>query len=202
MTTQDLTAPTTTARTPPVLAGIGLGGSWIALALGETVIGELDALESSATLAASSGRVVTAGLLHVLAGVLLTYGLVGLANRVQQSTLMKISVLLTGLLATCLGAFGMLHLLALEMDDATLEKTQGFGAWGVPVLVVALLGAFVLVLLLASLARLGAVPWWTVGLTFAGAVLHLFGGSGLTEVAAHWLIAAGMLSAAVSLAQR
>lgn len=202
MTTQKLTAPTTIAPRLPLLAAVGIGGSWIAFALGETVIGELDALDSAAELAANSGRVVTAGLLHVLAGVLLTYGLVGLADRVRESVFVRVSALLVGLLAPCLGAFGMLHLLALELDDSTLQKTQGFGAWGVPVLVVALLGAFLLVLLLASLARLGVVPWWAVGVTFAGAALHLFGGSGLTEVGSHWLIATGMLAGALTLARR
>lgn len=202
MTTQDFAAPTATAHRLPLLAAVGLGGSWIAFALGETVIGELDALDSAVELAANNGRVVIAGMLHVLAGVLLTYGLVGLADQVRESVLVRVSALLVGLLATCLGAFGMLHLLALEMDDSTLEKTQGFGAWGAPVFVVAFLGAFLLVLLLASLARIGAVPWWAVGVTFAGAVLHLLGGSDLTEVASHWLIAAGMVAGAVRLARR
>lgn len=184
-----------------MLTAVGLGGSWIAFALGETVIGELDALASSAELAAGSERVVAAGLLHVLAGVLLTYGLVGLTDWVRRSALTRAAVLLCGVLAPSLGAFGMLHLLALEMDDTTLEKTQGFGAWGIPVLVVALPGAFLLVLLLASLARLGAVPWWAAGVTFAGAALHLFGGTSLTEIGSHWVIAAGMLIGAVRLAR-
>lgn len=199
MTTRELAHPTTTAHPLPLFAVVGLGCSWVALALGETVIGELDALDSASELAANSGRVVAAGLLHVLSGVLLTFGVMGLAERMRESTFVRVSALLCGVLATCLGAFGMLHLLALEMDDSSLANTQGFGAWGVPIIVVALLGAFLLVLLMASLARLGVVPWWAVGVAFAGAALHLVGGF---EVGSHWLIAVGMLAGALSLGRR
>lgn len=202
MTTQELAQPRPVRPQVPARLVIGLGGCWVAIALGETVIGDLDALDSAAALAADRSRVVAAGLLHVLAGVLLTIGLMGLAGQMRASAVVRIGALLCGVLAPCLGAFGMLHLLALEMDDKALGRLQGFGAWGVPVLVVALLGAFLLVALLVGLARLGQVPWWAVALTSGGALLHFLGGTDVTEIVSHWLIAGGMVAAAVSLARR
>jgi hypothetical protein len=210
MTNQQLFQPTPVRPQVPVGLAICFGGTWVAFALGETVIGELDALESAAALAADSGRVATAGLLHILAGVLLTLGLMGLWDQVRAKAVARIGALLCAALAPCLGAFGMLHLLALEMDDIALERLQGFGVWGVPVIVVALLGPFMLTVLLAGLARLGHIPWWAVALTGGGALLHLFGGAlldsflgnGVSEIVSHWLIAGGMVTASVSLARR
>ncbi|WP_153394589.1 hypothetical protein [Ornithinicoccus halotolerans] len=202
MTTQEFSQQTVVRRELPTLALIGLGGSWIAFALAETVIGELDALHSAAELAANGGRVTTAGLLHIVAAVLLTYALMGLVGQGRRNMPARAGALLCGVLAPCLGAFGMLHLLALEMNDSGLERLQGFGAWGLPVFVAAFLGPFLLLLLLAGLARGGEVPWWAAAVVGVGAVLHFFSGSGVVEVVSHWLIAAGMVAGALRLAHR
>ncbi|MGI8874647.1 MAG: hypothetical protein ACR2KP_10025, partial [Egibacteraceae bacterium] len=62
MTNQQLFQPTPVRPQVPVGRAICFGGTWVAFALGETVIGELDAMDSAAALAADSGRVATAGL--------------------------------------------------------------------------------------------------------------------------------------------
>jgi hypothetical protein len=189
------------ATTTRTLTVVGLGGCWVALALAETLLGDLDALSDAATLAEGQGRVAAAGLLHVLAGFLLALGLVGLGARACASRLTVAGLVGAALLASCLGAFGMLHLLSLEMVDEDLAKLQGFGTWGVPVLVVGLLGTWLLLLLLAGLARSGHAPWWSVGMVLVGSLLHLFGWNELAEVSSHWIVALGLVGAATVVAR-
>jgi hypothetical protein len=189
------------ASTTRTLTLVGLGTCWVALALAETLLGDLDALGDAATLADGQGRVAAAGLLHVLAGFLLVLGLVGLGTRAEASRLTAVGLVGAALLAASLGGFGMLHLLALEMVDEDLDKLQGFGTWGVPVLVVGLLGTWLLLLLLVGLARGGDVPWWTVGTVLVGSLMHLFGWNELAEVSSHWLVAAGVAGAAAAVAR-
>lgn len=198
----DSLAPATPDPPGRALVAVGLGGCWIAMALAETVLGDLDALRDAATLSEGRSRVVAGGLLHVASGVLLVLGLAGVAPRTRSSRLLALGVVAAALLAACLGAFGMLHLLALEMDDAGLARLDRFGAWGVPLVVVALLGTWLLVLLLAGLARAGDAPWWPVGPVAAGAVLHFLALGDATEVASHWLVAAGMVAATAALVRR
>ncbi len=72
------------------MAVLGLGSFWIAIAAAETIIGSLDSLDNVAELAAGQGRVVTAGLLHMLSGVLLLLGLSGVAPIAWTSRLGRI----------------------------------------------------------------------------------------------------------------
>jgi hypothetical protein len=186
-----------------------LGLSWVPLALGETLLGDLDALPDVATVAGGSGRIATAGLLHIVSAVLLGYAAVGLLARLRGHVLGRIPATLLLVVAPCLGAFGMLHLLALETTatgldpaamDAFLDRLSAApGWWSIPVAVVALLGLPLLALTCLALARTGAVRWWGPVLVAAAAVGHFAGVSGVTEVASHWTAAAGLALVAIDL---
>lgn len=177
---------------------LGLGGCWVAVALAETLLGGLDALPSATELAAGSGRVTSAGLLHLLGGMLLALGLIGVAGRAWATVLGRIGLLSGIALTAGLGAFGMLHLMALELPDAQLRAFDGFGAWGSPILIVLFGMTLGLPLLVAGLARSRDVPWWAVGIVVAGSLLHFFGGTELTESLSHIVFASGLLIAAVA----
>lgn len=193
------------------MAVLGLGSFWIALAAAETILGSLDALDNVSDLAAGQGRVVTAGLLHVLSGVLLLLGLCGVAPLAWRSRLSRTGWLMTAVMAGTLGAFGMLHLLAAEtaargldpvaMQAFLVERLGGFGAWSVPLVFLVLLGPWGVALLLAGLARRGAVPWAAFGTVVLGALVHLLWASELGEVISHWVMAAGVVLAATALAR-
>lgn len=206
------TRPAVRPTAPPrALAVVGLGGCWAALALAETVIGDLDTLSALGPLSESPGRIVVAGLLHLLAGVLLVLGVAGVAGAAWASRLGRAGVVLCALLAVGLGGFGMLHLLTVEMTAAidpdaisgALDRGDGRRpAWQLPVAVVALGGGWLLAVLLAGLARLGLVPWASVGVVAAGALLHFFKGDGPLEYVAHWVVAAGMVLAMTVFSRR
>lgn len=204
MTALDEQTKTETTRPLPTrsLAVVGLGGCWIAVALAETMLGELDALPSAAELAAGEGRVTAAGLLHVLGGVLLATGAVGIASRAWATVMGRVGLVVALALSAGLGGFGMFHLIALELPDAQLRTFDGFGAWGVPIMVVLIGMTLGLPLLVAGMARAGDAPWWAFGVVTAGALLHFFGGTGILEQVSHWMVALGLLGAALSYARR
>ncbi len=118
---------------------------------------------------------------------------------------------MTAFMAVILGAFGMLHLLAAEtaasgldseaMQTFLVERHGGFGFWAVPLVFVALLGPWSVALLLAGLARRGAVSWAAIAVLVVGALVHLFWASELVEVISHWVMAAALVLAAAGLAK-
>lgn len=199
MTTLDATTDLLHERVVPprTFALVGLGGSWIAVALAETVLGGLDALPSAAELAAGTTRVTVAGMLHLLGGVLLAVGLVGTAGSAWTTVLGRIGLLSGVVLSVGLGGFGMFHLMALELPDEQLRAFDGFGPWGLPILTVLFGMTLGLPLLVAGLARSGHVPWWPLGIVVAGSLLHFFGNTGWSEPLSHGVFALGLLSAAL-----
>jgi hypothetical protein len=188
---------------------IAFGMAWAVMATAETLLGDLDALDDVAVIAAHSGQIAAAGLLHVLAGALLVWGLAAVAGLAWHTVPGRIGWVVTAVTAPGLGAFGMLHLLAVEtaapgLDAAAMQQflverlSEAPGAWAVPMLVVAFFGAFALTALVAGLARSGVASWGATALLAAGAVVHLVGGGvDLLEVAGNWGTAVGLAWAAV-----
>lgn len=201
------------ARPSPVLLAC-FGASWVALAIAETLLGNgLDALDDVLTIRSSSGLIATAGLLHLLTAVLLGFGLVGLAPLVRGSVTARIGWALSVIGVPCVGAFAMLHLLAVEvaapglpaaaMNQFLVDRLgQAGGPWLVPILYAAFIGGIGFILLVVGLARLGLVSWVAAGVVAAGVVLHAFGGSEVTETLSHWMEAAGLVLATVDIARR
>jgi len=216
----------TTTAAPPARAGhrpfpvrtaalLGLGGSWIAVAVAETLMSNgVDALDDVAMIAAHRGTLATAGLLHVLGGVLLGLGLTGVAAAAWSSRWSRAGWTLAATGVPCLGAIGMLHLLAVEtaaagldtvaMNDFLVQRLGGAGgAWALPVGIAALLLPLAVVLLLTGLARAGHLGWVPMGVFTLGMLLHLVLASNeLAEVSSHWLMATGLLLTAVTLWRR
>jgi hypothetical protein len=188
---------------------LALGLSWVPIAVAETLLGDLDALDDVAAMAGGAGRIASAGLLHVLSGVLLAYAAVGLLARLRGRTGGRIGATLVLVLSTCFGAFGMLHLLALETTAADLDPaamnafldrlSEAPGWWSVPVGVVGLLGMPVMALTCLALARSGAVRWWGPAVVTAAALVHFAGLSGALEIAAQWGVVAGLTIVAFDL---
>jgi hypothetical protein len=197
--------PTVRIRTTAVVLGV----AWVPLAIGETLLGDLDALADVETVAAGSGRIAVAGLLHIVTGALLAYAAVGLHARLRGRLFGQVAASLTLIVAVCLGAFGMLHLMALEaaassLDPAAMDEFLGRlseapGWWSVPVAVVGLLGMPVLALTCLALARAGWVRWWGPGVVSAGAVAHFSIASGVAEIGAIWAVAVGLAIVAIDL---
>lgn len=188
---------------------LALGLGWLPIAAAETLLGDLDALDDVAAMASGAGRIASAGLLHVLSGVLLAYAAVGLLARLRGRIGGRIGATLVLVLSTCLGAFGMLHLLALEATAADLDPaamnafldrlSEAPGWWSIPIAVVGLLGVPVVALTCLALARAGAVGWWGPAVVTVAAVAHFVGGSGTIEIAAHWAVAVGLLTITIEL---
>lgn len=201
------TRPAPALGTPAVAVPLAL--SWAAVAAAETLLGDLDALTDVASVSAGAGRVAAAGLLHVLAGVLLAVGAVGLLGLLRGRLVGRIAAGLVVGSAVCLGAFGMLHLLAVEvaapdldaaaMDAFLARLSTEPGWWALPVAVVALLALPALAVACLSLARADRVRWWGGAVVAVAAVGHAVLGDGWTEVAAHWLAAAGLAVVALDL---
>jgi hypothetical protein len=194
----------------PAIRGtaVVLGLAWLPLAVAETLLGDLDALSDVATVAGGSGRIAAAGLLQIATGVLLAaaaVGLMGAGGRLVQRVAAG-AVLVVGV---CLGAFGMLHLLALEtaadgLDPAAMNAfldrlSTAPGWWAVPVGIVGLLGLPAVAVTCLALARAGAVRWWGPGLVSAAAIAHFALAPGAVEIAAQWAMAAGLALVAVDL---
>lgn len=193
----------------PRTLAVTLGLSWIPLALGETLLGDLDALDDVHAMAAGSAAIATAGLLHCLSGILLAFAGAGLLARMRTGVAGRVLAGLVLVVAVCLGAFGMLHLLALETVGPDLEPSamnaflqrlsDAPGWWSVPVGFVALLGLPVLAATCLWLGRAGAVRWWGPGAVTAAAVGHFALGTGTTEIVSLWVAAAGLLLVGVDL---
>ena len=189
------------------VAAAGLGLSWVAVAAAETLLtGGLDALDDVTMIGEHAGTITTAGLLHLLGAVLLGLGLAGSAALAWASRWSQVGWTLTMVGVPCLGAFAMLHLLAVEtaasgldgeaMNQFLIEQlSSGVGGWAVPVGIFALVTPLAVVLLLVGLARSRSLNWWPAGVTAAGMILHLIGDTELLEALSHWMIAAGLLLA-------
>jgi hypothetical protein len=210
----DTTTPTPTRDRPwsdRGLAVAGLGVGWTLIAVAETVIGELDALDSVATVSAGSDRVAAAGLLHFASALFLTVGLVGLARVARRTRLAQVGWWLSLPTAVGMAAFAQTHLLALQtttdgLDAGAMDAflTTGLGAvgpWVIPMTFVALTGPWAIGLLLVGLSRQRLFGWWVPALWLAGAAAHLFLGTPATEVASQWLMAAAGVLAAASVAR-
>jgi hypothetical protein len=197
------------------LGALSLGGVWLAVAVAETVRGNLGALDDVQAIAEGSDRLTTAGGLHLVAGVCLAYALVGLApllwgaGRLPRTGLSRWGWWASSIAVPCFGAFGMLHLLAIEaaapgldgaaMQQFLVERLGGGGAWNIPVAVAAIVMPFIMLALLYGLARADVVSWWAPFLVAFGAVVHAFGWTSWVDIASHWLIAVGGIVATIGL---
>ncbi|WP_400994837.1 hypothetical protein [Agromyces sp. GXQ0307] len=190
---------------------VALGAAWVPVAIAETLLMDgLDALDDVAVIAANSDRIATAGLLHVLGGVLLVAGLAAVAAPALRTVVGRIGWLLCALVAPCIGAFGMLHLLAVEvasdrldaaaMQEFLVERLGGVGPWTVPVMIAAFLGAPAVALLVAGLARFRIASWWAFAVIVVGTLAHAFGSEAeIVETASQWVVAIGLAWAAAGL---
>jgi hypothetical protein len=207
-------APDLARRRLPLqrIAAVALGTAWAVMATAETIIGDLDSLDDLAAMTAGSSTIAAAGLLHLLAAALLGVALAGLVPVMwagRRSVVGRTGWSVALAAVPCLGAFGMLHLLAVEttadgldpgaMEEFLIERlTDSAGPWAVPVLIMALLLPWALVLLAGGLTRLGVASWIAAALVALGALLHAFDpGDSWIEFAGHWVIAAGLAVAAV-----
>lgn len=189
------------------LAAIGLTGFWLAVAAAETLLGDgQDALDDVAMISRSSSLITGAGLLHWLAGVLLVVALVGLAPLVWPSRVGRAGWWLSLTMTTSLGAFAMLHLLAVEtaapgldpvgMNEFLVDRLgAGAGPWIGPMLLVGLLGPVSVLVLLCGVVRVGLSSWLAPALFGAGAVVHMAVPGEVVETGSHWLMAAGTIVA-------
>lgn len=199
-------------RLPDRAVAAALGAAWAPLALGETLLGDLDALDDVALVADGSARIAAAGLLHCASGVLLAYAAVGLTARLRRRLIGRVAAWLLLVAAVCLGAFGMFHLVALETASAGLDPAamnaflERFsvapGYWALPLAVIGLLAYPLLTVVCVSLARAGIVRWRGPAIAAAATVAHAVGGQGLTELLAGWVMTAGLALVAVDLAPR
>lgn len=198
---------------PGGLIAVALAAVWVVMASAELVLGPLDALDNVEAMADGSARIATGGLLHLLAAVILTIVVVGVPSLLWRSVLGRIGWWLTLIAVPCLGAFGMLHLLALEtaaegLDGTAMEQFlvqqlgEGGGLWSVPVLITAMVLPFALVLLLVGLARSSSITWIAPALFAVGAIVHLLVPGEVVEVASHGIMAAGTVTAGISMWMR
>lgn len=190
------------------LAAVGLAGFWLVIASAETLLGDgQDALDDVGMIADNSGLISGAGLLHWLAGVLLVVALAGLAPLVWSSRLARIGWWLTVTMTTSLGAFAMVHLLAVQtaapgldpvaMNEFLVDRLgSGAGPWIGPMLFVGILGPVSVMILLSGVARAGLASWISPALFAAGGIIHAVLPGELVEAGSHWLMASGPVLAA------
>lgn len=190
------------------LAAVGLTGFWLAVAAAETMLGDgQDALDDVVMISRSSSLITGAGLLHWLAGVLLVVALAGLAPLVWPSRVGRTGWWLSLTMTTSLGAFAMLHLLAVEtaapgldpvgMNEFLVDRLgAGAGPWVGPMLLVGLVGPVSVLVLLCGVVRVGLSSWLAPALFGAGAVVHMTVPGEVVETGSHWLMAAGTIVAA------
>lgn len=193
------------------LAAVGIGGSWMAVALAETLLGNgQDALDDVGMIAENHTLIAGAGLLHWAAGMLLVVALAGLAPLAWAGRLARIGWLLTVTIAVGFGSFAMVHLIALETAAAGLDAAamnqfliqrlgDGAGPWTVPILFVALLGPWSFLMLLLGLVRLRLVSWLAPAIFTAGALVHMLVSAEMFETMSLWTMAAGATLAAIGI---
>jgi len=197
-------APPTSA-TPSVpgrrLTAATLAGAGIALAVGEQLVGDLDQADDVALIAAGSDRLA--------AGILLCFAAAGLGRLVWPSITGRIGWVLLMVAVPCAGAFAAFHLILLEtgapgldqaaMQQFVVERFQGPGPWGIPIGLFALLGPLALLLVLIALVRLRTATVAAPAALLVGFVLDQVPGDGALELVALWLVALGLVLAAVGL---
>lgn len=179
-------------------------GALVCAPLAETIIGDLDSLDDVAVMAAGSDRIMAAGLIHYLGAVLLGFAVVGLAPLVWRSITGRIGWFLLVVNVACLGAFAMLHLLALEaaspgldavaMNEFLVERiSEAAGPWVIPIAIMAPFKGLAELLLAIGLVRHGITSWWAPGLILLGTLVHAVGvGPSFLEYLSHWVVAAGV----------
>ncbi|MBB2996548.1 hypothetical protein [Paeniglutamicibacter cryotolerans] len=190
------------------LAAMGIGGAWIALATAETLLlkGQ-DALDDVSMIGDNYWLIAAAGFLHACASVLLVVGLAGVAPLLWASASARVGWFFTAAMATGLGSFAMVHILALETAAAGLDGPamnrflverlgEGTGPWTIPVLFVALLGPWSVVLLLFGLTRVRRIHWISPALFAGGAVAHMLIPGEIPESTSLWVMAVGGILAA------
>lgn len=197
---------------PPVpgvrTAGASLVAFLACVAVGETVLGDLDQTDNFAAMTAEPWRLTTGGLILLAGAMLLGVAVAGLARLVWPTVLGKVATVLLAIAVPCGGAFAMFHLALAEtvaegldpaaMEQFVLQRTSGPGAWGLPVLIFAVGGFLALVLLLTALARQQLVSWRAPSLLVVALVADNVG-DGAIELAALWLAVVAGLVAAVGL---
>ncbi|HZI96191.1 MAG TPA: hypothetical protein VFD41_01550, partial [Actinomycetales bacterium] len=188
-------------------------GHW-PVAVGEALIGDLDAVDDLAAINDAAGQVVLAGLMHLLGGFVLAGMALGVVLVVQRrgAALARVGGILGLLAAVSAGGFAMFHLLLVEYahqeldraamsEFAALRLNEGAGWWALPVVLILVVLPAAELLMLAGLARARLTPWWAIGVYLAGFVLHAVGWSNTVEVGSHAVMAAGLTIAGVSLAR-
>ncbi|NLG23440.1 MAG: hypothetical protein GX555_18665 [Actinomycetales bacterium] len=85
------------------------------------------------------------------------------------------------------------------MQQFVVERFQGPGPWGIPIGLFALLGPLALLLVLIALVRLRTATVAAPAALLVGFVLDQVPGDGALELVALWLVALGLVLAAVGL---
>jgi hypothetical protein len=214
-TTQQ-TEPATTSATRFwwwFAAGALVVGHW-PIAAAEALIGDLDQVNDLAAINDQAGRVVLAGVLHLLGGVALAAIALGVAVVIQRrgAALARTGAALGLLAAVGVGGFAMFHLLLVEYAHPDLDRSamsefvelrlnEGAGWWALPVALVLLVLPAAELLMLAGLARARLVGWWVLGLYVVAFLIHAVAPGELAEVGSHALTALALTIAGVSMAR-
>lgn len=191
---------------------LALPGSMIAIAVAESLIGDLDQATDVAAISAGGTPLAAGGLLLLLAAVLLGFAAAGLGPLVRRSRTGRIGWFLLMVAIPCGGAFAMFHLALVEtgaagldpaaMDEFIGERFHGPGPWGAPVAYFAIVGLTSVLLVLVALVRRGIVSAAAPAVFLVGMLMEAFLGDGRSELAAHWVMVVGALVAGVGLWRR
>src|SRR5680860_1466754 len=110
-------------------------GHW-PVAVGEALIGDLDAVDDLAAINDAAGQVVLAGLMHLLGGFVLAGVAMGVVLVVQRrgAALARVGGILGLLAAVSAGGFAMFHLLLVEyahkeLDGAAISELAATRGW-------------------------------------------------------------------------
>lgn len=191
------------------VTALALVGSWLCVAVAESVFGDLDETTSIAAIAEGSGRLTAGGLIALGAAALLGLALAGLGPIMRGSVAGRIGWALLVPAVPCSGAFAMFHLILVEtgasglnqtaMEEFVVERFQGPGLWAVPVTYYVFLGMLSLLLVLIALVRRGVTSPLAPVLFAVGIVGDNVVTGGVPEIASVCLMALGAAVAAYGL---
>lgn len=185
---------------------VGLMLTWLLVATGETLYGELDGTTDLGEIADAAGRFGAGTLLQLAAAVLLAGAATGmmllLRDRAPRLGLVGGWLTLAG--AVGLGSFAQTHMLMLAMADASLDRValnaflagpmaEGGGLWTIPIMFVLVLLPVGLLLLALGAASAGLSSRWPAALIIAHVVIHLgFSQIPVLEVGSHYILAVAL----------
>ncbi|MFI7627367.1 hypothetical protein [Microbispora rosea] len=191
------------------VTALALVGSWLCVAVAESVFGDLDETTSIAAIAEGGGRLTAGGLIALGAAALLGLALAGLGPIMRGSVAGRIGWALLVPAVPCSGAFAMFHLILVEtgasglnqtaMEQFVVERSQGPGLWAVPVTYYVFLGFLSMLLVLIALVRRGVTSVLAPVLFAAGFVGDNVVTGGVGEIACVCLMTVGAAVASYGL---